>query len=139
MQKRKRINKDGRPVPLRYRKQSKRKILEPHLESPKGIKVRSKLELKCIEIFDKYGIEFQYEPLMLLRGRQLRPDFYLPDYNLFFEICGLRHMPYYDEKYIGKEKVYENSKLDVIIIDADTVKSVELKLLKSLKERKILV
>jgi hypothetical protein len=136
--KRKRINKDGRPLSVRVRKQSGKKILEPHLDSSTGIKVRSKLEQKCIDIFQSNKIRFQYEPLILLSGKQLRPDFYLPDHNLFIEICGLRKMPYYDERYNAKEKLYEIYNLDVIIINATTTKSVEKKLLESLKIKKII-
>ena len=138
MLKRKRIKKDGRPLSVRVRKQPRKKILDPHLDSSTGIKVRSKLEQKCIDIFKTNNIKFQYEPLILLSGKQLRPDLYLPNHNLFIEICGLRKMPYYDERYKSKEKLYEIYNLDVIIINATTTKSVEKKLLESLKFKKII-
>ena len=47
-------------------------------------------------------------------------------------------MPYYDERYNTKEKLYEIYNLDVIIINATTTKSVEKKLLESLKIKKII-
>jgi hypothetical protein len=136
--KRKRPQKDGRPLAVRSRKQPRNKIHEPQLDSSSGIKVRSKLEQKCVDILRSHKINFQYEPLILLSGKQLRPDFYLPDYNLFIEICGLRKMPYYDERYNSKEKLYEIYSLDVIIIEANSTKDVENKLLKSFQVRKII-
>lgn len=138
MLKRSRNKKNGKPIPFRFRKQSKKIILKPHLDTSSKIKVRSKIEQKCVDIFNDYNIEFQYEPLILLSGRQLRPDFFLLDYNLFIEICGMRKMPYYDERYNSKEKLYEIYNLDVILINAITPQEVEKKLLGTLRDKKII-
>lgn len=68
--------------------------------------VRSNLEKYCVEYFDAHGITFVYEPLMLLAGRQYRPDFYLPQFGLFLEICGFTHMPFYVDRMEEKRRQY---------------------------------
>ena len=95
------------------------KMFEPVIETESGVRVRSSYEKKCADFLYKNNIKFQYEPLMLLGGRQFRPDFYLPDYNLFVEICGYNHQPYYRDKMRFKKLIYEKSGLDAVFIDHD--------------------
>ncbi len=57
---------------------------------------------------------------MLLGGRQFRPDFFLPEYNLFLEICGFNHMPYYRSRVEQKRATYEKHKLNVVFIKCST-------------------
>ncbi len=53
---------------------------------------------------------------MLIEGRQFRPDFYLSDYNLFLEICGYTHMPYYNDRVAQKKEIYKKGNLTSIFI-----------------------
>jgi len=53
-----------------------------------GIKVRSSYERTCADLLTANDVEFQYEPLMLIGGKQFRPDFYLPAQNLFIDYNG---------------------------------------------------
>jgi hypothetical protein len=89
---------------------------EPILPTESGIKVRSKYEQRCADYLYTCGITFQYEPLILLEGRKYRPDFYLPHYNLFIEICGYGHMPFYNDRIRQKKRVYEKEKINAIFI-----------------------
>lgn len=55
-------------------------------------------ERECAELLDFYGIPWEYEPVMFVLetdadGRvseAFRPDFYLPDLNLFLEVTTMR-------------------------------------------------
>jgi very-short-patch-repair endonuclease len=94
----------------------RKKKFEAVLDTKSGVIVRSQLERRCADFLLKNKIKFQYEPLILLGGRQFRPDFYLPDYNLFLEICGYIHMPFYRDRVRNKEKIYARHGLHVIFI-----------------------
>lgn len=111
------MKKDGRPMPSRGLRLPRKKKFEAELDTTAGVKVRSKYEKRCAEFLEKYGIRFQYEPLILLDGRKYRPDFYLPDYNLFVEICGYRHMPHYTDRQSHKEQIYEKRSLNSLFIN----------------------
>ena len=84
-----------------------------------GIKVRSSYEQTCADLLTVNGVEFQYEPLMLIGGRQFRPDFYLPAQNLFLEICGYNHMPHYRDRIAHKKQLYKSNNLQAIFVDYD--------------------
>ncbi|MFH1688422.1 MAG: hypothetical protein ABIE70_12995 [bacterium] len=71
----------------------------------------------CADFLFACRIEFQYEPLMLVGGRQVRPDFYLPGVNLFIEICGFNHMPHYRQRVAEKKKMYSAAQLPSVFID----------------------
>jgi DNA helicase-4 len=106
MRSRKKFSKSGMYRPLRGVKVRPTRQFSPVLETKAGVKVRSKYEVRCADYLYTNGIQFQYEPLMLLKGRQFRPDFYLPEYNLFLEICGYGHMPYYRDRTGHKQRLY---------------------------------
>ena len=116
MYKRKRILKTGKPSPRPGIKLVRKKKFEPVLETKSGIRVRSSYEKKCADFLYSQNISFQYEPLILLGGKQYRPDFYLPKYNLFIEICGYGHMPYYTDRAAFKKKVYKKHKMKALFI-----------------------
>ena len=89
----------------------------PTVETESGLMVRSKYEKECVRFFEDNNIEFQYEPLILLSGRQYRPDFFLPKYNLFIELCGYNHMPFYRDRVAQKRKLYEHHNLRAVFIN----------------------
>lgn len=78
--------------------------------------VRSKYEKRTAEYLEKNNIKYQYEPLILLENRKYRPDFYLPDFNLFLEICGYGHMPFYSDRIAQKQKIYERNRLKAVFL-----------------------
>lgn len=85
MRSRRKSKKDGRSVPPRGVKLARRRKFEAELPTVSGVLVRSSYEKRTANYLTKNGIEFQYEPLILLEGRQYRPDFFLPRYNLFWK------------------------------------------------------
>lgn len=90
--------------------------LAPPAVPTSGRPVRSSHEKACVEFLEEHAIRYQYEPLLLLSGRQFRPDFYLPDLGLFIEICGYVHMPFYRDRMEEKRKIYEALGLKVLFV-----------------------
>ncbi len=116
MPRRKIFKKDGRRVPLRGVRRPSRGLPKPSVPASPGRKVRSKLESRVAAWLDSRNIAYQYEPLILLEGKQYRPDFFLPQFNLFLEICGFGHMPYYSDRVELKRQMYEKHGLRAIFI-----------------------
>jgi hypothetical protein len=103
--------------PPRGTKLPRQKLFETVIETDSGVRVRSSYEKKCADFLYRNNIRFQYEPLMLLGGRQFRPDFYLPDHNLFIEICGYNHLPYYRDRRLLKEQIYRKYGLRAVFVN----------------------
>lgn len=59
-----------------------------------GVRVRSKAEKIIADCLFDHGVWFVYEMPLRLDGVCLRPDFYLPDYDMVHEHFGLE-----DERY----------------------------------------
>ncbi len=108
------LNRAMRPLP--GKKLARKRKFEPTLETASGILVRSSYERKCADLLFANKIRFQYEPLIILDGKQFRPDYFLSDYNLFIEICGFNHQPYYRARIKFKEKIYKKNKLDAVFV-----------------------
>jgi hypothetical protein len=102
---------------LRGVKLPRRRKFEAALMTSSGIKVRSSYERTCADLLTANDVEFQYEPLMLIGGKQFRPDFYLPAQNLFIEICGYNHMPHYRDRIAHKKRLYDANNLQALFID----------------------
>ncbi len=113
---RRRLRKSGKYAPPIGNNGSRRKNLKPSVSTNSGIKVRSQYEKRFVQILNKKNIEYQYEPLILLDGKQYRPDFYLPEYNLFVEICGFGHMPFYSDRVEHKRQIYQKHNLQALFI-----------------------
>lgn len=109
------LNRGLRPTP--GKRLVRKKLFEPVIETESGVRVRSSYEKICADYLYRNNIRFQYEPLMLLGGRQFRPDFYLPDYNLFIEICGYNHQPYYRDRRVYKEQIYRKHNLKAVFVN----------------------
>ncbi len=135
---RKRFSGKGKYSRYKGTRLPRKKKFEAELETKSGVKVRSQLEKHCADFLYEHQIRFQYEPLMLLGGHQFRPDFYLPDYNLFLEICGYNHMPFYRDRVKSKKEIYEKHGLQVLFVEGKTPNSVLGKLQKELKARNII-
>lgn len=104
------------PRPRRGIRLKRDSQFDTRLETKSGVKVRSKAERVTANYLYLHKIRFQYEPLILLGERQFRPDFYLPDHDLFLEICGFTHMPYYNDRSHSKEKIYEMHNLNAVFV-----------------------
>lgn len=110
------MKKTGRPglsAGVRYKRP---KIKPPSVPAAGKLNVRSRYEKECVEYFEEQGIDYKYEPLIILAGKQYRPDFYLPGLDLFIEICGFTHMPYYTDRVEQKRQMYAHGGLKAVFI-----------------------
>lgn len=103
-------------LPFQTSRRAPRQKLKLPAVATSDVPVRSSHEKLCVEFFKEHSIDYVYEPLLLLSGRQFRPDFYLPQFGLFLEICGYVHMPFYRDRLEEKRKVYEAQGLRVLFI-----------------------
>ena len=94
----------------------RKKKFEPVIPTLSGVSVRSQYEKICADYLYQHKINFRYEPLILLEGKQYRPDFFLTDHNIFIEICGYNHMPYYRDRVRRKIHLYRKHDLQTIFI-----------------------
>jgi DNA helicase-4 len=117
MRGRKPLRKTGRYNPPRGVRLPRKKVFGATLATASGVKVRSSYEQKCADYLHSVGIKFVYEPLMLLAGRQYRPDFYLPEHNLFLELCGFNHMPFYVDRIKQKRELYRKHGLRAVFVN----------------------
>ncbi|MCU1489307.1 MAG: uncharacterized protein JWM85_712 [Acidimicrobiaceae bacterium] len=75
-----------------------RRVRLPEEKHPRVGRFAHPSEAKLAELLDFYGVRYEYEPVEFTlawdeRGRPcsaFRPDFYLPDENLFLELTTLR-------------------------------------------------
>ncbi len=125
---RRRHKKSGKYSPLRGIRVPRKRRFEPVLATESGVKVRSQYEKRCADYLFSNKIEFLYEPLMLLGGRQFRPDFFLPEYNLFLEICGYDHMPFYRDHTAHKQQIYGKQELRSVFLHYKGKSSLETKI-----------
>lgn len=126
---------DGLPKEYRLRR--------PKLTSPKfkatvktenNLMVRSIFEKKAIAFFEKNQIKYRYEPLMLLGGKQYRPDFFLPEMNLYLELGGMNHLVYYRDRQEYKKQIYKKYGLNALFVNCQKISEVELALREALEE-----
>lgn len=79
---------------------------------------RSRGERYIADTLDDYGIPFIYEPKVTVRDnsriRTLRPDFYLPEFNVFIEYYGRVGNQDYDIRTALKKETYAANNLHVI-------------------------
>jgi hypothetical protein len=62
--------------------------------TPIGEEVKSHAEQRIAEYFQSNGIRYRYEPLVeagfwIFTSKVSRPDFYLPDYDVYVEYWGM--------------------------------------------------
>lgn len=72
----------------------------------RGEKVQSRAEKKVADFFYLNAIEYQYEKSIKLWKKKYRPDFYLPEYDIYIEYWWLIGNPEYDAYKKAKSQQY---------------------------------
>lgn len=108
--------KSGRFRSLRGVRLPRKKKFDTVIPTDGQVKVRSKYEKITVEWLNSHKIEFRYEPLLILAGKKYRPDFFLPGFDLFLEICGYGHHPFYRDRVSHKEMIYRKHNLNVVFV-----------------------
>ena len=84
----------------------------------KGHYVRSKAERRIDNTLTNMGVNHIYEKPIILSGKEIRPDWYLPEYEAYIEYWGLEGKQEYDQTQKWKLKLYaEHKEIQVLSID----------------------
>jgi hypothetical protein len=73
-----------------------------------GIRVRSKIEKIIADFLTASDLTFTYEPKLKIASLYFRPDFYFPEYGLFYEHFGL-NTPEYLQAAEAKIRSYQQA------------------------------
>lgn len=80
-------------------------------------RVRSRGERKIVHFFLQNGIRFAYEPLLVLGGKELHPDFYLPQFGVYVEFWGMADI---SQRYRGimqaKKRLFTKHQIPVVSV-----------------------
>ncbi|WP_459832644.1 hypothetical protein [Howardella ureilytica] len=79
----------------------------------RGELVRSKSEVTIANQLHLHGVDYEYEPELILEGRVKRPDFKIEDYDTgivwYWEHCGMMDNPQYARRCEEKEAFYKKN------------------------------
>ncbi len=94
--------------------------LEERIGGAAQDRFRSRGERHIAATLNKYGIPFLYEPRVAVndngKRRELRPDFYLPEFNLYVEFYGRVGNEDYDIRTARKKTIYAANNLNVVSV-----------------------
>ena len=99
-----------------------RKNYSKPYKTNRGETVKSGGEKRIADYFHRYGIKYEYERQLRFGGflgfnsKKFRPDFYLPDFNLYIEYCGLRGQTEYDRTVNYKKRMYRKHSVRIVYI-----------------------
>lgn len=82
----------------------------------RGEQVRSKAEKKIADYLKSQGIEYVYEKKMIVGGKPVKPDFYIPGKNAVIEYFGLMNDGGYRRRVEEKIKLYKDNNIYCIPI-----------------------
>jgi hypothetical protein len=106
--------------PIRYR-------------SKNGVLVRSKSEVLIANFLHDRGIRFEYERPIVLGKSILRPDFYLPDCQVYIEHLGLYDSnPDYRRDWEWRKSLFESNRVKVVTMMESDITDLDAILLKKL-------
>ena len=94
--------------------------LEKKVKAEDSQAFRSEGERRIAATLDQYGIPFVYEQKVTVsdngKVRTLRPDFYLPEFNLYIEYYGRVGNQDYDLRTARKKAAYAANNINVVSI-----------------------
>lgn len=110
------VYKDGEGPDLRPQiVEVKGKFYEEKMihKTVRGELVRSKSEVIIANALHYNGLDYEYEPELVLEGKVKRPDFKIEDYDMgivwYWEHCGMMTDPGYKKRWEEKKKFYEKN------------------------------
>lgn len=82
----------------------------------RGELVRSKSEVTIANQLHLHGVDYEYEPELILEGRVKRPDFKIEDYDTgivwYWEHCGMMDDPQYARRWEEKKAFYKKNGIE---------------------------
>ena len=121
---------------LKILKYSKKKYLPQRATSFKcldGHVVKSKGELIIDNYLYHIGMDHKYENTLRIRGKIMKYDWYLPDFDIYIEYWGYFGKKYMDRKQ-EKLELYRKGKLKLISIEDIMLQDIDLNLQKELSQ-----
>ena len=85
-------------------------------ETVSGSTVRSKSEARIANYLSNHNVQFKYEKEIEILGKKYKPDFYLPNYDIYIEFFGLNHIPSYKKECVEKMNSYSRAKMNCIYL-----------------------
>jgi hypothetical protein len=102
-------------------------------KSKNGVLVRSKSETLIANFLHDRGYRFEYERSTLLGKKIIRPDFYLPDYDVYIEHLGLYDTnPDYRQDWVWRDNLYKSNGCKVVTTLESDIPNLDAVLLKKL-------
>ena len=105
---------------------TERRNKETHIEDQKRIRtldgtlVQSDGERRISEWLTKHGIAYRYDArLRIIEGFQIRPDFYLPEYDVYIEYWGMDTPRYKAGMYLKQDLYMHNGKRLISLYPTD--------------------
>lgn len=105
------------------------------LKTSKGLMVQSEGEKKIANFLEKHHIDFDYDEVITLEGRErnkngylkswIRPDFYLTEFDIIIEYWGLKGTKDYDKRTVEKKRLYKEAGKRFISISPEDLKDIE--------------
>lgn len=91
-----------------------------------GHVVKSNAELRIDQFLYKNNIVHAYEKTITLKdGKQIHPDFYIPEIDVYIEYHGVRGSAWYDKMNEYKDGIYKNEDITVIVITHEKEEQIE--------------
>ena len=84
-----------------------------------GELVRSLSEKYVADFFYTHKVAYEYEKHLFLDGYKIKPDFYLPAYDLYVEFWGMLDNPGYLDKVNWKFAMYQKHGINFIALNPD--------------------
>jgi hypothetical protein len=110
-------------------------IITDQYKSNVGTYVRTKSEKMIADCLDKHGFRFRYEQSIVLDGRILHPDFYIPECDLIIEHLGLIDASEeYRRDWNSRETLYKKHNKRYIITTESDLKELDKNLLGKLSQ-----
>lgn len=95
------------------------------LRTTDGVAVQSAGEKRIGSCLERMGIKYEYdERYLIARDTRIRPDFYLPEFDLYIEYWGM-NTPEYIENMKRKRFLYQQARKKLISISWQDLENVE--------------
>jgi hypothetical protein len=112
----------------------------PRYPTLKGELVRSLSEKYVADFFFTHRVAYEYEKNIFLDGKEMKPDFYLPTYDLYVEFWGMLERSSYFDSFKWKVEMYNKHRINFIALNLedlpDLTKRFEIKLQYAIKNRR---
>ena len=84
-----------------------------------GELVRSLSEKYVADFLFTHKVSYEYEKHIFLEGKEIKPDFYLPTYDIYLEFWGMLERPDYFETFKWKVGMYNKHHINFIALNSD--------------------